>query len=299
MAAAGTDSEREFEQVAGAASSFAELSRLCDEADREIKTIRATEDADAFADELRQTDPDSLVARQQRLADELRLTESEANEALKKQTLLDNSRQEMEGASHAAELAQDLESTRGQLATAVDRWAPLVLAQVLMKRAIDKFEREHQPAVMADVERLLQQMTLGRYVRIERKLDERGTLLVVDEAGHYKEPHQLSTGTREQLYLAIRLAYIQHYCQDAEPLPIVMDDVLVNFDAERAKQTLKVFAETASKVQIIFLTCHEHMVRLAQEVLPTSNPVILPGGELPPGSVVLRKAAEPKEQPTP
>lgn len=292
MKLAGTDDEREFEQVAAAALRFAELSRVRDEADREVSVLRATEDPDAFADELRRANPDAIAAQQQMLAKELNLAEEEANAALKSQTLLDNRHQEMETGSRAAELAQDIEGTRGQLATAVDRWAPLVLARALMKQAIDKFEREHQPAVMADVGRLLAQMTLDRYTAIERKLDGRGTLLVVDDSGNRKTPQQLSTGTREQLYLAIRLAYIQHYCRDTEPLPIVMDDVLVNFDTERARQTLTALTEISDNVQIIFLTCHEHMVQMLHEVRPQSHPVVLPGGELPPGSVVNLKAKE-------
>ena len=61
----------------------------------------------------------------------------------------------------------------------------------------------------------------------------------------------MSTGTREQLYLAIRLAYVLHYCEQAEPLPLVMDDVLVNFDDRRKRNTLEVLLEVANKIQIL------------------------------------------------
>lgn len=285
LKSAQTDTEREFEQVASAAKRFDELSRTRDETAREIKTIRATEDADRFAEELRAADPIAIAEQQKRLQYDLENAEREANEALAESALKNKEITDMQGGSRAAELAQDLESTRGRLVAAVDRWAPLVLAQAVMHRAIEKFEREHQPAVKASVGRLLEQMTLGRYVAIDRKLDEHGTLLVVDEFGERKEPRQLSTGTREQLYLAIRLAYIQHYCQGAEPLPIVMDDVLVNFDPERAKQTMQVLAEIANDIQIIFLTCHQHMVELVSDILPASKPIILPGGKLTDGQV--------------
>ena len=76
----------------------------------------------------------------------------------------------------------------------------------------------------------------GRYIGIRRRLDEQGRLVLAEANGKDKEPHQLSTGTREQLYLAIRLAYAQHYCRENEPLPLVMDDVLVNFDDERSRR---------------------------------------------------------------
>jgi uncharacterized protein YhaN len=293
LSVAGTPGEREFEPVALAAKRRAELASECREAASEISAIRRTEDEEQFSLELQEADADSIAGETYRLSEELKKVEAEFNAAFKKATLLDEQRTQFDGASRAADVAIGLESTRSQLATAVDRWAPLVLAQALMKHAIKKFEREHQPKMLAEVERLLQRMTLGRYTGIERKLDEHGTLLVVDETGKRKEPHQLSTGTREQLYLAIRLAYIHHYCQDTEPLPIVMDDVLVNFDAERARQTLSVFAEVADNVQIIFLTCHQHMMDLVRDVLPANAAIVLPGGKLAEGSIVATRGKKP------
>jgi uncharacterized protein YhaN len=93
--------------------------------------------------------------------------------------------------------------------------------------------------------------------------------------GKLKEPHQLSTGTREQLYLAIRLAYVLHYCRDAEPLPIVMDDVLVNFDDQRSAATLEALIEVAAQIQLILLTCHSQTLELVQRRLPQLEPVTL------------------------
>ena len=265
---------------------------VCREAASQLNAIRRTEDAVRFQLELQNADADSIATEQRRLGQDLETVEANFDVAFKQATLLEEQRMKLDEASRAADLAFELESTRSRLAAAVDRWAPLVLAQALMKHSIKTFEREHQPAMLAEVERLLRRMTLDRYTGIERKLDEHGTLLVVDQAGRRKEPHQLSTGTRDQLYLAIRLAYIHHYCQDAEPLPIVMDDVLVNFDAQRAKQTLRVLAEVADRTQIIFMTCHQHVMELARDVLPASKPLVLPGGHVAEGSIVAMRAPQ-------
>ena len=85
----------------------------------------------------------------------------------------------------------------------------------------------------------------------------------------------MSTGTREQLYLAIRLAYVRHYCNTSESLPMVMDDILVNFDDERARSTLACLAEISKHVQIIFLTCHDATVQLANSVMPDAQTLYL------------------------
>jgi uncharacterized protein YhaN len=78
------------------------------------------------------------------------------------------------------------------------------------------------------------------------------------------EPEALSTGTREQLYLAIRLAYVEHYGRRAEPLPIVLDDVLVNFDPSRTAATLEALASFAARTQVLLFTCHDHLADLAR-----------------------------------
>jgi uncharacterized protein YhaN len=94
------------------------------------------------------------------------------------------------------------------------------------------------------------------------------------------EPHELSTGTREQLYLAIRLAYVLHYCTKAEPLPIVLDDVLANFDPGRTRNTLEALGQITERVQVLLFTCHPHVVDLAQEVFPDLQPVTVPQAAL-------------------
>jgi len=80
--------------------------------------------------------------------------------------------------------------------------------------------------------------------------------------GKLKTLNQLSTDTREQLYLAIRLAYVQQYCLESKPLPLILNDILVNFDEHRAKNTLHVLFD---HIQVLFLTFHEHMAELVRK----------------------------------
>ena len=122
----------------------------------------------------------------------------------------------------------------------------------------------------------MDRMTNGKYTKFDRTTGNNRGIQVRRFDGAERTPDQLSCGTREQLYLAIRLAYVLHYCRQNEPLPIVMDDVLVNFDDDRARHTLAALAEISDQVQILFFTCHPHMVKLAAEVLPGSQPLELP-----------------------
>jgi uncharacterized protein YhaN len=171
--------------------------------------------------------------------------------------------------------SQRLEEMRAELASVVDQWAPLVLARELMNRALQQFERDHQPALLTRVAQLLRQMTGGRYLHVSRRFDKDQSLVVQRDDGAYLFPQQLSTGTREQLYLAIRLAFVLHYCDRHEPLPIVMDDVLVNFDDQRARATLEVLDTVANDLQVILLTCHQRTVEVCRDVCTEWAPIVI------------------------
>ncbi len=274
-ASAHVQSQEELVEVARRVRRWFALREEVDATDHQLRAIRGPEDEGEFAAELAAADQAELESRQRILHAQLQQIDQQFNEALETKGVISQQLRSMDQASQAATIAQDIESTRSRLRETVDHWAPLVLARTFMRRAMEQFQREHQPQLLIDVGRLLHRMTLGRYEEICRKLDEQGSLQVRQADGNLKEPHQLSTGTREQLYLAIRLAYVLHYCREAEPLPIVMDDVLVNFDDQRAAETLETLIEVSEKVQVILLTCHQGTLQLVQSRLPDGSPIML------------------------
>jgi uncharacterized protein YhaN len=85
-----------------------------------------------------------------------------------------------------------------------------------------------------------------------------GAILTVD---------QMSTGTRDQLYLALRLSGLELHLADNEPMPLILDDLLVQFDDRRSIQTIKTLAQFSKQSQILLFTHHEHLVDLAQKHL--------------------------------
>ncbi len=189
------------------------------------------------------------------------------DEALRAHTSLVARREALDGSARAAERLSDIASVRAALHADVETYATLALARAVLERGVERFEREHQPELVAEASRLFAEMTEGRYVRI-RTSARRDVLLVEDAAGMVRAPEQLSTGTSEQLFFALRLAYVALYIQRSEPLPVVLDDVLVNFDRARTAATLRALATLADRTQILFFTCHQHLVELVRATLP-------------------------------
>ena len=77
----------------------------------------------------------------------------------------------------------------------------------------------------------------------------------------------LSSGTEDQLFLALRIAAVEDYLTGALALPFVADDLFVNFDPERSAAGFEVLGQLAEQTQVLFYTHHPHLVEVAQETL--------------------------------
>jgi uncharacterized protein YhaN len=201
-----------------------------------------------------------------------KLADAEKNraEVLREAGVADDTKARLDGSARAARLAMDLESKRAELAALVDRLGPLIVARHALGDAIVRFERDNQPSLLKSVSELISQITGGKYVRVEQRFAD-SILRVVTAEGDERTFDELSTGTREQLYLSIRLAFVADYCQKNEPLPVVMDDAFVNFDRERAKASFSALKSLLQSTQVCFFTCHESQVEIARSVFPNLN----------------------------
>ncbi|MEC4175195.1 AAA family ATPase [Adlercreutzia sp. R7] len=135
----------------------------------------------------------------------------------------------------------------------------LLLAKHMLEAAIATWESKRQPEVYAKASRLLSMMTEGRWVEVV--LTGEGTLEVVDAVKTRRAPVHLSLGTCQQLYLALRIALLTTAENVGRAIPILADDILVNFDERRRAGAARALVELAEARQVILFTCHEDAVR--------------------------------------
>lgn len=146
------------------------------------------------------------------------------------------------------------------------RWQILGMASCLLEDVCSTFERERQPETLREASSFLNQLTNGKYSRIWTPLGT-NQLKIDDTHGKSLPLEVLSRGTREAVFIALRLSLAAAYSRRGVMLPLVLDDVLVNFDRDRAihaAQTLKTFAELGH--QVMMFTCHEHIVDIFQDI---------------------------------
>jgi uncharacterized protein YhaN len=151
--------------------------------------------------------------------------------------------------------------------TSAEMWAVVTLCRTLLDETRKIYETDRQPQVLRHASLFFSMMTEGRYPRIIAPLD--GTDIQVERNdGVRLAPELLSRGTAEQLYLAMRLALVRDYALHVDPLPVVFDDVFVNFDPHRTRNTFHAVQELAQTHQVLLFTCHPQVVAMAEEIVP-------------------------------
>lgn len=181
---------------------------------------------------------------------------------------LDNLRKqlrEIEEDRTLTSLRFDREQILHALQDTTERWAATRLADKVVDRLRHRIEQDRQPQMLQQASSLLSQLTCGKYSRIWTRLGEKA-LLVDDDQGQSLRVEHLSSGTREQVFLAVRLAMIRDFARKGTELPMVLDDVTVNFDQSRTEAAAQTLMDVAKQgQQILVLTCHLHFAQIFQQ----------------------------------
>lgn len=184
--------------------------------------------------------------------------------------------------SDAAAAAQDqVQQLLARIRTSAEEYARLKLAAHLLRQAIERFRDKNQGPVLKRASELFAELTLGSFVSLRPEFDDRGesVLVGVREGGKMVAVDGMSEGTCDQLYLALKLASLEHWLEQHGPMPFIIDDILVNFDDERATAALRALADLSQQTQVIFFTHHEHLLQMAGDQLPPEQLAVhrLPG----------------------
>ena len=156
------------------------------------------------------------------------------------------------------EAKQHYQELRTRMADGKADLANLLTTRFLLEKAVEEWESRSQPEVYRRAGELLSLMTDGAWIRVA--LSPEGTIIATDAARNERDPKHLSLGTCQQLYLALRIALLMCADNVGESVPILADDILVNFDSQRRAGAARALAQLARTRQVIVFTCHEEVV---------------------------------------
>lgn len=216
-------------------------------------------------------DADACAGRIERLTAEEQELGRIQREAVARITTAQNDVAKMDGRAAAARAREDEQHLLAELEREVEQYAQTRLATALLDEVVERYRDRNQGPMLEKASRLFSKLTLGSFSELRTEFGDGASPVLVGIRPGVDQPvpvEGMSDGSRDQLYLALRLAALELYLEDREPLPFVVDDVLVHFDPDRAAAALEALSDLSKRTQVIFFTHHRHLLEHAAEKLP-------------------------------
>jgi uncharacterized protein YhaN len=234
-----------------------------------LSELASGQNLQEFVAQVRAHDPDEMVA-------ELEKLETERQELLSKQkrmvqdiALANKELQSMGGESLAAAIAEEAEGLVGKIQGDVEYYIKLRLASAILTKAMERYRQSNQSPVLSMASDYFKTMTKGSFAGLQADFDDKGDPVIKAKRadGKMLTLDVMSDGSRDQLFLALRLGGLARYVKANGPMPFIVDDVLVHFDDDRSTAALAALGELAKETQVVFFTHHKHLVRLAESAV--------------------------------
>jgi uncharacterized protein YhaN len=221
----------------------------------------------------RETEEEELLLEIDRLAGAVESNAAQREEWSRKVADLERDFAEMDGGARAAEADAQAEEALAEVTHLTAEYARKRIAAMVLGWEIQRFSEANQGPILKRTSEIFRRMTLERYdgTKSDFSHDDEAIILCQRAGAEPVGVEGLSDGTRDQLYLSLRLAALEQHAQRHEPMPLIIDDVLVNFDDPRSAATLELMAELSQTTQILFFTHHERLVDLARKAIPEEH----------------------------
>ena len=267
----------ELELADGRSTEYQSLRRRINEHEEEIHVIGEGMTITKLEADVDQANPDTLSGEMDVLTGKIdeeldpRKTELAVEKGEQKKEL-----DLMDGSDDAAVLADEAQSILVGVQSNAERYVLVKLASRILHDEIERYRQQHQGPLLERASEHFAVLTQNSFSGLRADFNEKDepVLVGVRPNDEHVFVYGMSAGTRDQLYLALRLASLEKYMDSAEPVPFIVDDILVHFDDQRSKATLAVLAKLAQKTQIILFTHHLRLVEQARS-LTVELPVVV------------------------
>ncbi len=230
---------------------------------------------DAVVAEVESGDLVQVAAELSTTDDSLEQVQAELTRLAEERLRTEQAVQAIGGSNDAAAAESRRQEALASMADASDRYIKVTAAAKLLTWAIDRYREQNQGPMLARAGTIFATLTLGQYSKLFVDYDKTTlSLSALRTSGQVVEVSGLSEGTRDQLYLALRLAALELHIAKSTALPFVADDLFINFDDERSIAGLEALRELSTLTQVLFLSHHDHLLARVQQVFGESVNVV-------------------------
>lgn len=255
------------------AAAKARLQASMQDIESQLLPFCAGKTLDEFNADAESEDADRLESAIGDLQAEIDALREQRDEAIKSVVNLTGKLQQFAGAAAAAEKADERQFLLRQLEDDTREYAVAAVASRLLRLAVERYREKSQGPVLAVASKYFAKLTRDAFKALRSDYDDAGqeALVGVRQNGMTLPVEAMSEGTRDQLYLALRLGTLEHWFERHEPIPFIVDDVLLAFDDERASAAIEALLELSKKTQVLLFTHHSHVATLARDVAASAG----------------------------
>jgi len=266
---AGCREDGEFPEAETRSEDACSLDDRITELKKQILVLAAGRKVEVFTGEVEGEDPERVLQELAKVSTDLEEAQEEFGRVRLDLGAAGGRLQAMDGRADAARAAQEAQERLGSLRENAQRYLRVRLAAKILRSEVEKYREKSQGPVLKRAGELFTPLTQKYFIGLEPDYSagDEPILVGIRENGKKVTLAGMSDGTQDQIYLALRLASLEHFIAGGTALPLLVDDALVNFDDHRARAALELFGDLANTTQVIFFTHHQHMVELAREAI--------------------------------
>ncbi len=273
---AGCSQPGELPAIEQAADERKSLEQVRDTLEESLSQYSGGKSIGEFVSNLKTENVDLLNSGVQADEAELRELRHARDEVVQTMRVEELKLQEMAGGDRAAQLNQEAECLVAEIGDQIRQVAVLRVSELILRNGMERHREQNQGPILTRGRELFRDLTAGRFVDLVADLEDRKPVLygIRAESQERVEVTAMSEGTQDQLFLALRLASVEHWLDRHDPVPFIVDDVLMTFDDARSVAALQVLTRLAARTQVIYFTHHQHLVDLARHHLSKSDLVV-------------------------
>jgi uncharacterized protein YhaN len=270
---AGVNTDEELEAAVEGSLKRRELQRKLAMLEQELTRNGDGRTIDELERESGALDIDSIDSELMNISSELEELQKQRDRHRDRKQTLQNERDAKDGSSLAAGASEEAQEQLAAMVSGIEQYLRLQIAALILEERIEDYRRKNQAPVLAMAGRLFSRLTMGSYANLRDELDDSGKPFLLGVRPDNKEIPvlKMSEGTRDQLYLSLRIATLEQHLQTTEPVPFVVDDILVGFDDNRTRVCLEILAEMAGLTQVLLFTHHRRVIEIAGSLHATAG----------------------------
>ena len=235
-----------------------------------LQTLAAQQALDTWASEAAGHTADDLVRQVDRLDQEISAADSDRQQKTTAMGELTNALAAIGSGTTAIAITAQIQGELAKIETLAREYALLRVSSNVLRKAIEQFGEQNKGELLDMAGVFFATLTHGAFSGLVVDYDDERPV-IAGRKSNVPAPvrvEAMSEGASDQLYLALRLAYLSSWIDRHEPLPLILDDVLMAFDDDRAAAALKAFSALSEKTQIILFTHHRHVAQIARDTIP-------------------------------